>query len=67
MYDVGVKVIVILDVYGVLYDLNGLDIDYLLDCRDSFGIVIKLFNNIILNKELLEFDCDILVLVVIEN
>lgn len=50
-----------------MYDLNGLDIDYLLDCCDSFGMVINLFEEIILNKELFELDCDILVLVVILN
>ena len=46
---------------------NGLDIDYLLDRRDSFGTVTKLFNNTISNKELLELDCDILVPAAIEN
>lgn len=47
--------------------MNGLDIDYLLDRRDSFGTVTKLFNNTISNKELLELDCDILVPAAIEN
>ena len=50
-----------------LHDPNGLDIDYLLDRRDSFGTVTKLFNNTISNKELLELDCDILVPAAIEN
>ncbi|MDG2794723.1 NAD-specific glutamate dehydrogenase, partial [Vibrio parahaemolyticus] len=49
------------------HDPNGLDIDYLLDRRDSFGTVTKLFNNTISNKELLELDCDILVPAAIEN
>ena len=53
--------------YGALHDPNGLDIDYLLDRRDSFGTVTKLFNNTISNKELLELDCDILVPAAIEN
>jgi glutamate dehydrogenase len=44
-----------------------LDIDYLLDRRDSFGTVTKLFKNTITNKELLELDCDILVPAAIEN
>lgn len=44
-----------------------MDIDYLLDRRDSFGTVTKLFNNTISNKELLELDCDILVPAAIEN
>ncbi len=50
-----------------MHDPNGLDIDYLLDRRDSFGTVTKLFNNTISNKELLELDCDILVPAAIEN
>ena len=50
-----------------LHDPNGLDIDYLLDRRDSFGTVTKLFKNTITNKELLELDCDILVPAAIEN
>ena len=37
-----------------------LDIDYLLDRRDSFGTVTTLFENTISNQELLELDCDIL-------
>ncbi len=67
MYDTGAKVIGISDAYGALYDENGLDIDYLLDRRDSFGTVTKLFKNTITNKELLELDCDILVPAAIEN
>ena len=50
-----------------MYDPEGLDIDYLLDRRDSFGTVTKLFKNTITNKELLELDCDILVPAAIEN
>lgn len=67
MHDAGAKVIGISDAYGALYDPNGLDIDYLLDRRDSFGTVTKLFKNKITNKELLELDCDILVPAAIEN
>ena len=67
MHDAGAKVIGISDVYGGLYDPNGLDIDYLLERRDSFGTVTKLFKNTITNKELLELDCDILVPAAIEN
>ncbi len=65
--DVGAKIVGISDAYGALHDPNGLDIDYLLDRRDSFGTVTKLFNNTISNKELLELDCDILVPAAIEN
>lgn len=67
MHDAGAKVIAISDAYGALHDENGLDIDDLLDRRDSFGTVTKLFTNTISNKELLELDCDILVPAAIEN
>ncbi|MBP3039703.1 Glu/Leu/Phe/Val dehydrogenase [Bacillaceae bacterium Marseille-Q3522] len=67
MNDAGAKIIGISDAYGALFDPKGLDIDYLLDRRDSFGTVTKLFHNTITNKELLELDCDILVPAAIEN
>lgn len=67
MHDAGAKVIGISDAYGALHDPKGLDIDYLLDRRDSFGTVTKLFKDTITNKELLELDCDILVPAAIEN
>lgn len=67
MHDAGAKVIGISDAYGALYDPDGLDIDYLLDRRDSFGTVTNLFKNTISNKELLELDCEILVPAAIEN
>lgn len=67
MHDAGAKVIGISDAYGALHDPEGLDIDYLLDRRDSFGTVTKLFKTTITNQELLELDCDILVPAAIEN
>ena len=67
MHDAGAKVIGISDAYGALYDPDGLDIDYLLDKRDSFGTVTNLFKNTISNQELLELDCDILIPAAIEN
>lgn len=67
LHDSGAKVVGISDAYGALYDPKGLDIDYLLDRRDSFGTVTKLFNNTITNKELLEQECDILVPAAVEN
>ena len=67
LHDAGAKVIGISDAYGALHDPNGLDIDYLLDRRDSFGTVTTLFDNTISNKELLELDCDILVPAAISN
>lgn len=67
MHDMGARVVGISDVYGGLYSLDGLDIDDLLDRRDSFGTVTKLFKNTLTNKELLEQECDILVPAAIEN
>lgn len=67
MHDAGAKVIGISDAYGALYDPDGLDIDYLLDKRDSFGTVTNLFKNTISNQDLLELDCDILIPAAIEN
>lgn len=67
MHDAGAKVIGISDAYGALHDADGLDIDYLLDKRDSFGTVTTLFKSTITNKELLELDCDILVPAAISN
>ncbi|ASK63321.1 glutamate dehydrogenase [Virgibacillus phasianinus] len=67
LHDAGAKVVGISDAYGALHDPDGLDIDYLLDRRDSFGTVTKLFDNTISNKELLELDCDILVPAAVEN
>ncbi|MBA4543114.1 MULTISPECIES: Glu/Leu/Phe/Val dehydrogenase [Thermoactinomyces] len=67
MHDAGARVIGISDAYGALHDPDGLDIDYLLDRRDSFGTVTKLFKDTISNQELLELDCDILVPAAVEN
>ncbi|MFS0591345.1 Glu/Leu/Phe/Val dehydrogenase [Cytobacillus horneckiae] len=67
MHDAGAKVVGISDAHGALYDTNGLDIDYLLDRRDSFGSVTNLFNTTISNQELLEKECDILVPAAISN
>lgn len=67
MHDAGAKVVGISDAYGGLYDADGLDIDYLLDRRDSFGTITTLFDNTVTNQELLEMDCDILVPAAISN
>ena len=67
LYDAGAKVVGISDAYGALHDPNGLDIDYLLDRRDSFGTLTNLFEDTITNKELFELDCDILVPAAISN
>jgi len=67
MNDAGAKVIGISDVNGALYNKDGLDIDSLLDRRDSFGTVTNLFRDTITNEELLQLDCDVLVPAAIEN
>ena len=67
MHDSGATVIGISDAYGALYDPDGLDIEYLLDRRDSFSTVTNLFKDTITNQELLELDCDILVPAAVGN
>lgn len=67
MHQAGAKVVGISDAYGALYDADGLDIESLLEMRDSFGTVTKQFKNTITNAELLESPCDILVPAAIEN
>lgn len=67
LHDSGAKVLGISDVHGALYKPDGLDIDYLLERRDSFGSVTKLFPDAISNEELLESECDILVPAAVEN
>lgn len=67
LHEAGAKVVGISDAYGALHDPEGLDIDYLLDRRDSFGTVTTLFKNTLTNQELLEIDCDILVPAAVQN
>jgi glutamate dehydrogenase len=67
MHDAGARVVAVSDVYGGVYDPNGLDIDHLLDRRDSFGTFSKTYKNTITNEELLELECDILVPAAISN
>ena len=63
----GAIIVGISDVYGALYDPDGLNIEYLLSRRDSFGTVTTLFEGTITNEELLEQECDILVPAAISN
>lgn len=67
LHDAGAKIVGISDALGALYDPEGLDIEYLLDRRDSFGTVTNLFPPQLTNKELLVQECDILVPAAIEN
>ncbi len=63
LHDEGAKIVKVSDAYGALYDPGGLDINYLLDQRDSFGTITSLFSN----KELLIKPCDILIPAALEN
>ncbi len=67
MKEKGAKVIAISDAYGAIYNENGLDVEDLLDRRDSFGTITKYFPQTISNNEMLELPCDILVPAAIEN
>ncbi|SEM89216.1 Glu/Leu/Phe/Val dehydrogenase [Paenibacillus sp. OV219] len=67
LHEAGALVVGISDAAGALYNPNGLDIEYLMDRRDSFGCVTNLFPNRITNEELLIQDCDILIPAAIEN
>ncbi|WHX99811.1 Glu/Leu/Phe/Val dehydrogenase [Neobacillus sp. DY30] len=67
MHSAGAVIVGISDVYGALYDPDGLNIDYLLSRRDSFGTVTSLFDGTITNEELLEQECDILVPAAVSN
>ncbi|WP_067622789.1 Glu/Leu/Phe/Val family dehydrogenase [Alicyclobacillus acidiphilus] len=67
LYDAGAVVVGISDAYGALYRETGLNVDELLERRDSFGTVTRLYRDSITNKELLEMPCDILVPAATEN
>ncbi|MFS0775491.1 Glu/Leu/Phe/Val dehydrogenase [Neobacillus sp. 3P2-tot-E-2] len=67
MHKSGAIIVGISDVYGALYDPDGLNIEYLLSRRDSFGTVTSLFDGTMTNEELLEQECDILVPAAISN
>ncbi|WP_410904906.1 Glu/Leu/Phe/Val family dehydrogenase [Priestia sp. SIMBA_032] len=61
LHELGAKVVGVSDALGALYDPHGLDIPYLMENRDSFGVVTTLYNDTISNQELLEKECDILI------
>ncbi|MGG3564140.1 Glu/Leu/Phe/Val dehydrogenase [Neobacillus rhizosphaerae] len=67
LHDLGARIIGISDVYGALYNPDGLPIQYLLDRRDSFGTITTLFEGVITNQELLEQECDILIPAAVSN
>ncbi|MFD0768694.1 Glu/Leu/Phe/Val dehydrogenase [Bacillus sp. CGMCC 1.60114] len=61
LYDIGVKVVGVSDALGGIHNPDGLDVPYLLENRDSFGVVSNLFSKTISNQELLEKECDVLI------
>jgi len=61
LHELGAKVVGISDVLGGVYDEKGLDIPYLIDKKDSFGVVSNLFKETISNQELIEKECDVLI------
>jgi glutamate dehydrogenase len=67
LHELGANIVGISDVYGAIYNPDGLPIQYLLERRDSFGTVTTLFEGAITNQELLELECDILVPAAISN
>ncbi len=67
MHEAGALIVGISDAFGALYNPEGLDIDYLMDNRDSFGAVTNLFRNTMTSRELLKQPCDILVPAGLQN
>lgn len=67
LFDRGAKVVGISDANGALHDPDGLDIDYLLDRRDSFGLVTNLFDDALPGGDLFKLDCDVIIPAAIAN
>ena len=70
LYDNGIKVIAVSDIFGGLYNENGLDIKGLLKWRDNGGFLTDYDNDEyvhVSNEELLKIKCDILIPAAIEN
>ncbi|UNO50825.1 Glu/Leu/Phe/Val family dehydrogenase [Alicyclobacillus acidoterrestris] len=63
----GVKVTGISDANGGLYDENGLNIEQLIDQKDSFGMVTTAYQNTMSNEEFLKLPCDVLIPAALEN
>lgn len=64
----GCKVIAVSDVSGGYYNPEGLEINQMLNCRDSKGLISGYEKaDRITNKELLELECDILIPAALEN
>lgn len=67
LHEMGLKIVGISDAGGGLYNANGLDIQTLIDQKDSFGMVTSNYPNVMSNEEFLVQPCDILVPAALEN
>src|SRR3989344_5952695 len=61
------KIIAVSDSKGGIYDKNGLDIDEVIEIKDTIGSVVNYNAENITNDKLLELDCDILIPAALEN
>jgi glutamate dehydrogenase (NAD(P)+) len=65
---IGAKVVAVSDVYGGLYNPNGLDINDLLNhVKQTRTVVDYPHGERVTNKELLELDCEVLIPAALEN
>ncbi|MFX1356976.1 MAG: Glu/Leu/Phe/Val dehydrogenase [Promethearchaeota archaeon] len=70
LYEKDIKIIAVSDIFGGLYNENGLDIKVLLKWRDNGGFLTDYDNDEyvhVSNEELLKIKCDILIPAAIEN
>lgn len=70
LHKMGAKVVGISDAGGGLYNPKGLNVESLLDQRDSFGMVTTAYHNspnILGNEEFLTKPCDVLIPAALEN
>jgi len=66
--EAGAKVIAVSDVFGAIYNEDGLDVKELMDYTKEHGTIAKYPKaKVINNDELLELECDILVPAALEN
>ena len=67
LYSDGFKIVSVSDSKGGIYDEKGLDIDKLIDFKNSGKSVIEFTGEKVSNSEILELDVDVLVLAALEN
>lgn len=65
--DSGVTITGLSDAYGAVYRSSGLDMNTLIECRDSFGTITKLYKHTLTSQQLVEKPCDIMVLAAVAN